>query len=124
MVKCEYCMREMATPEPNDGCVFPYVLIDGKIYERIRNPYDGCDCNTKKGGIHHYGCDMEPCPVCGLQWIGCEEHIPQKLGVTPEALQADHPEAELVETDSELLKGVREEIIEEQRKSLESCEEP
>ena len=42
-------------------------------------PYDGqwtgavChDCNAAEGSYHHPGCDVERCPACGLQAIGCE----------------------------------------------------
>lgn len=29
------------------------------------------DCGIEEGGIHKYGCDMESCPFCGEQLIGC-----------------------------------------------------
>ena len=29
------------------------------------------DCGVYEGWIHEYGCDMEYCPVCGQQLIGC-----------------------------------------------------
>ena len=29
------------------------------------------DCNCEEGEIHEYGCDMERCPFCGNQLIGC-----------------------------------------------------
>ncbi len=29
------------------------------------------DCGVLDGGIHHFGCDMELCPVCGDQFISC-----------------------------------------------------
>jgi hypothetical protein len=29
------------------------------------------DCGVGKGGIHHPGCDMERCPSCHRQMIGC-----------------------------------------------------
>jgi hypothetical protein len=30
------------------------------------------DCGVATGGIHHFGCDMEQCPRCGEQLIGCD----------------------------------------------------
>jgi len=30
------------------------------------------DCGAKKGHFHHPGCDVEECPECGGQLIGCE----------------------------------------------------
>ena len=33
---------------------------------------DQCgDCGTVRGGWHHPGCDMQPCPACGRQLISC-----------------------------------------------------
>ncbi len=29
------------------------------------------DCNAPVGGFHHPGCDVEECPRCHLQAIGC-----------------------------------------------------
>ena len=29
------------------------------------------DCGAKEGELHDYGCDMERCPFCGRQLIGC-----------------------------------------------------
>lgn len=31
------------------------------------------DCGAKVGELHVPGCDNEPCPECGEQWISCEE---------------------------------------------------
>lgn len=30
------------------------------------------DCNAVAGQYHIYGCDVERCPICGGQAIGCE----------------------------------------------------
>ena len=30
------------------------------------------DCGINEGEIHQFGCDMEVCPFCGGQAIGCE----------------------------------------------------
>jgi hypothetical protein len=30
------------------------------------------DCNCPPGGFHHAGCDVERCPRCGGQVIGCD----------------------------------------------------
>ena len=29
------------------------------------------DCGVMEGEIHHYGCDMERCPFCDRQLLGC-----------------------------------------------------
>lgn len=36
------------------------------------SPSERChDCNCAIGGFHHPGCDMERCPKCEGQLIGC-----------------------------------------------------
>lgn len=30
------------------------------------------DCGVKEGELHEYGCDMEDCPFCGDQLLGCD----------------------------------------------------
>jgi hypothetical protein len=77
MVKCDMCGREMRTAP---GCDerFAYILLKGKIYERIRtSSNDVCqngrcgDCGSTPGHLHHPECDMERCPRCGGQLISC-----------------------------------------------------
>lgn len=29
------------------------------------------DCAVEPGEIHHWGCDVERCPFCGFQMLGC-----------------------------------------------------
>ena len=81
MAKCEYCNKEMQTGK---SCSFKYLIdSDGKFYKRIKAGDDGdfaegeedCDCHdcaVKVGGYHHFGCDAERCPKCGMQLLGCE----------------------------------------------------
>lgn len=81
MAKCEVCHREMLN---GAGCAVSKIHIGGKVYERI--PVGGksdwgekggmnyvChDCAAKQGTYHHWGCDIERCPVCGRQLISCD----------------------------------------------------
>jgi ribosomal protein S27E len=78
MAKCEDCGQEMLTA---DGCTFNYLeLRNGKRYHRHRvgeegwvEPGERCpDCGAKYGYYHHMGCDVERCPVCGDQQLGCD----------------------------------------------------
>ena len=80
MAVCGVCGREMLEA---DGCIGEYVRIDGKRYKRIymggngdfyENAEEGrCgDCGAKPGFLHHWGCDCERCPKCGMQMIACE----------------------------------------------------
>ena len=41
------------------------------------------DCGIKHGGIHHYGCDVERCPICGGQLIGCDCLIGKEVLMLP-----------------------------------------
>lgn len=79
MAVCKYCEREMGSA---DGCVRVPIKSKGKEYEPVKvgeeqrfggEPLEGCgDCGAKKGHYHHPSCDMEECPVCHLQLIGCD----------------------------------------------------
>jgi hypothetical protein len=74
MVKCEYCRKEMRIA---DSCTFNRIIIDGESYKRNRSDYDlnerchDCGIVNREENIHHYGCDMESCPSCNEQLIGC-----------------------------------------------------
>ena len=80
MVRCKICGREMLKA---DGCRVTKLYIDGKQFDRIHfgketrfwPPEEGerChDCNVAVGQYHHYGCDVEECPLCDGQLIGCD----------------------------------------------------
>lgn len=87
MAKCQDCGKEMLD---HVSCDFPYLQQrkNGEKYKRIKygygheleyiNPitdptYKYChDCGVEAGGLHHCGCDMEECPKCHEQLLGCE----------------------------------------------------
>ena len=81
MAKCKACQGEMNVVS---GCTVKKVHIDGKVYDRIpvfssvklpdgERPIKRChDCAALPGHIHHWGCDMERCPKCGMQLISCD----------------------------------------------------
>lgn len=79
-VVCELCGKDMATGE---SCVDEPTKREGETYTRVaygserddwgtasRNPCH--DCNVNAGGFHHLFCDVERCPRCGGQNIGCD----------------------------------------------------
>jgi len=76
MAICEECGQEM---QQADSCTYDLILFEknGQRYTRSREHFDEpngrChDCGIKHGGVHHFGCDVERCPKCGLQLIGCD----------------------------------------------------
>jgi hypothetical protein len=87
MAKCQDCGKEMLD---HLSCDFTKLSQSksGKKYDRIKygqgheldyiapatDPdYQYChDCGVENGGYHHFGCDMEECPKCHQQLLGCE----------------------------------------------------
>ena len=80
MPVCEQCRQSMDT---SDGCQINNLIIAGRRYKRIPfghtedlmtigNECRCRDCNAKEGYYHHWGCDAERCPACGLQLFSCE----------------------------------------------------
>lgn len=81
MAWCEICGRNMLTA---DGCGVERIHINGKSYPRIPMGGQGdlaygqpkgtrCgDCGAAMGAFHHWGCDLERCPVCGRQLLSCD----------------------------------------------------
>lgn len=66
----------------NAGCRDTHLVLNGKgkkgaggkRYARIRHNERECcgDCNATYGRVHHFGCDLEQCPKCGGQLLGCD----------------------------------------------------
>jgi hypothetical protein len=69
--KCNICGKEM---KDKVSCKGGYVIIKGqKIKRKTNNEQDIChDCGAGRGQFHHENCDMERCPKCGGQLIGCD----------------------------------------------------
>lgn len=80
--ECELCHKHMLVAA---GCTWGYIKHNGKLYERIRYGEEPdieemgieatgrChDCGALPGHFHHMSCDMEICPICGEQFIGCD----------------------------------------------------
>lgn len=71
---CEVCKNVMT----KGGCI-GRIQINGKIIDRIPYGESGewsegrCgDCGVEERQLHHWGCDMERCPKCFGQALGCE----------------------------------------------------
>lgn len=77
MAKCGDCEKDMSSDDTK-SCTWPYLVVDGKRYKRDTDYYDlnlrchDCHILNKRGNVHHWGCDMERCPICGGQLISCE----------------------------------------------------
>jgi len=85
---CSVCHAMPAPTPENTPCPVWRVVLRGKIYEKLKwtEDWEECkkpskgdsvidnacgDCNTSVGSYHHVGCDMERCPRCKEQFIGC-----------------------------------------------------
>jgi hypothetical protein len=84
MAVCEICEKDMLVVE---GCQDKDYVIDGERYPAIPHfdifgEGENChDCNAKEGELHHTGCDNEECPSCGMQFIGCDCDVSEKIFV-------------------------------------------
>jgi hypothetical protein len=54
---------------PN-SCDAMFIEIDSRWQLRKTSTF-ACSCGIADGGIHHYGCDKEVCPICSGQLISC-----------------------------------------------------
>lgn len=75
MALCRDCDQEMTTAPT---CTAEVLLIRHGRHQRRRwRPPHGMaeldcgDCGVAPGGVHHLGCDLERCPLCGWQLISC-----------------------------------------------------
>lgn len=77
MAKCSRCKKEMCNPntktcETYKVVNFPDGIKMAPIPYTTPDPNIRChDCGIAAGGVHHLGCDMEICPRCGGQFLGC-----------------------------------------------------
>ena len=81
VVLCKACGKDM---NASAGCNCGEIFVDGIKYDRIKvaaeNDLFGkkpkgfrChDCNSEAGHFHHWNCDAERCPSCGLQLLSCD----------------------------------------------------
>jgi len=74
MAKCKDCKQEMSKV---DTCICNSLTYKGRLILRDTTYYDvnkrchDCGIINKKGNIHHLGCDIERCKICGGQLISC-----------------------------------------------------
>jgi hypothetical protein len=69
MAICDWCNQEMQT---GLSCMVKTYLIAGEVFTRIPSDDTQChDCGIPDGALHHPGCDVERCPKCHGQAIGC-----------------------------------------------------
>lgn len=77
MAVCSWCHGEMTTAI---SCVVDALHRKGRRFDMLafgdepgrRTRGDRCgDCGAFRGGWHHPGCDLQPCPACGRQLLSC-----------------------------------------------------
>lgn len=54
-----------------DGKVFETIKVGALTRDCINADGTCCDCRKPTGEDHDGGCDWEPCPRCGGQFIAC-----------------------------------------------------
>lgn len=73
MATCNDCGQEMLTAK---SCTYTHVKIGDRWYKRVTDYHDinqRChDCGIVNGKVHHFGCDMERCPMCRGQLFCCD----------------------------------------------------
>ena len=76
MAVCSHCNQEK---DDHLSCTFDQIQIgDNAWYDRDTEHYgegdycESCGVPNEAGNIHHYGCEIEKCPVCGEALATCE----------------------------------------------------
>lgn len=120
MAKCNCCGREMLTA---NGCSYKRVVVKGvhkETFKRIKvgDPGDWyeefvgtpeekdirCgDCGAKIGYYHHYGCDIEKCPICGGQELDVVASGMEAMGLSVETGYYDPDDESSVDVPKQLI---------------------
>jgi hypothetical protein len=101
MAKCSRCKMEMCDSSTKTCEAYKFVeFLDGtKMTPVPYSPPDSnirChDCGVAAGGLHHVGCDMEICPRCGGQFLGCswfvsKSEMPETKKIRKTVLKPNH----------------------------------
>jgi hypothetical protein len=81
MAICEFCKKGMLKvgtcmcipfTDPENGNLVGPIKYGDESDDWGADKQRCGDCNVVKGGYHHPGCDVERCPKCGNQAIGCD----------------------------------------------------
>lgn len=79
MAKCEACQQEMQSSVACTATALCFVMLGESkdvpriSYTEFHDQTHNChDCGVPPGAMHHLGCGMEKCPLCGGQLISCD----------------------------------------------------
>jgi hypothetical protein len=80
---CDDCGLDM---DVAFGCTQDQALIADEWRNRSTNHDDSSDgrcqgCGATHGQVHHYGCAIERCPVCGDLLSACDCSVPMVGGI-------------------------------------------
>ena len=69
-----YTAEQIGLTSPEIESIIEYLWEEEK-----RGATESCpDCSASPGELHEFGCDIDICPICHHQVMGCEHKIPQK----------------------------------------------